>query len=248
MPCLICGEPRTVRAHLLPRAFAHDARDGEKDLRIGVLGEPGFALTQSGNFDSDMLCETHERMLDPLDDYAVRFVRDFLQHREERSYEGYPYWIVRGIDSDLLVRFAASVIWRWSASNLAITRDVNLGAQEALFRTAVFDGADCSQAPQVGLYSLDSRTLGRETVRRLIIPPSALEPEGVQHWGFVVGGLVFLVKADERSIPLENGGLLAINGRTDYVGRESMIEDGPEYPAIAQMILDMGKKKPPRSR
>jgi hypothetical protein len=244
MPCVICNNAKTVRSHLLPRAFAHDARAGQKELRVGTRGEPGFSLTQSGYFDNDILCEAHEKALQLFDEYGVNFVREFRQKRRVQIIKGERYWYIQNIDSDLLVRFAASIVWRWSVSRLSIARDVNLGGQEKTFRAVVFEGADCTQEPQVGLYSMDSRTLGSEAVCRLIMVPSDVLSKGVRNWGFAVGGVSFIVKADKRPVPLEAGRLLSVNGKVAYAGRESMIEDGPEYAAVAQTILDMGKRKP----
>jgi hypothetical protein len=49
----------------------------------------------------------------------------------------------------------------------------------------------------------------------MVMPPSPLKPFGIRHWGFAVGGIVFVLKADKRSPP---AGYTPpkINGRTDY--------------------------------
>jgi hypothetical protein len=245
MPCRICGDPKTVKSHLLPRAFVADARDGRTDLMVGSLDRQGFGLTQGGHFDRNLLCDIHERALGVFDDYAVDLVRSFYRRIETRELEGRSFWFLRQIDTGRLVRFAASVVWRWSESTLPETAGVALGEQEPAFRRAVFEGEDVSLEPVLVMYSLASRDLEPTTVRRIILAPSASKIGDVRFWGFAVGGLAFLVKADKRAAPSE--GLVKANGRSDYVGEARFIEDGPEWPAIARMILNMrqARGKPP---
>ena len=239
MPCRVCGEPKTVSSHLMPRAFAMDARRGEKHLMVGTTDSAGYRITQGGHFDNDILCEKHERALEQLDDYGVDFVRSFPTRHEKREMEGRSFWVLRGIESDRLVRFAASVIWRWSVSSQPATSGIWLGAQTITFRRAVFEGANVGGEPALGFYSMRSRELAPETVSGMVLPPTAMRPFGIRHFGFGVGGLIFVVKADVRAVPPEEA-LLKVNGRTDYVGESRFVEDGPEWPAIRTMILNMG--------
>jgi hypothetical protein len=74
------------------------------------------------------------------------------------------------------------------------------------------------------------------------MPPSPIKASGLRYWGFGVGGIGFLVKADQRPHPMD-ATPLPINGQQHYLLEEAFIEEGPAGKNIAR-ILDMGKRRP----
>lgn len=110
MPCKICGNQKTVRSHVIPKAFAHDVRDGEKHV-IGVSRHRiGGKPSQGGIFSDRLLCSDHEAKTSAADTYAIEFVRRIANTwsgaRDTTTLE------VQNPYPDLIRRFAITTIWR----------------------------------------------------------------------------------------------------------------------------------------
>ena len=242
--CLVCGAKPTVKSHLLPRAFAHDARGSQKNLLVGRLGQVGYTVTQSGDLDKNILCHKHEVMLGPLDRYAVSFVRSWRSNFTRRmQYGGF----ISGVKTDILVRFAASVIWRHGVSSLA--PGVMLGDYEPTLRHTVFEAQDSPiTSPSVILYSFFNDLLDKETLDRLCLPPAQALMDGHNAHGFLVGGLGFLVKTDHRPFA-GNEELVTINGKEHVFCSLRPQKGSPEFQGIGTMLRTMNQpttRKRPR--
>lgn len=127
---MVCGESRTVKAHILPRALFHDMKRGDP-----ILGQrrdgPGRLTVQSGDWDDRILCGQHEAALGEAGRYAIRFCREYAAAAASA-----PNAAFRGISlsrPDLLVTFACACVWRKAAVMVRDTvEDFLSGAGPAL--------------------------------------------------------------------------------------------------------------------
>ncbi len=221
-----------MRSHLLPRAFAHDVRAGEPKLLIGSLHQKGERFSQSGIVDTELLCARHEQMLGPLDTYAVEFVRTF----EENKQSGPDSFTMTSIDGDKLARFAISVLWRFGASKCPEADPVKLGVYETRFRDLIFEKQDCSKEPLVTLWALRSRKI--KNIKQLCTIPSSVRGTFFRYWSFVICGLAFAVKTDQRATP-DDLNVTRLNGRDSLIGVYRDFDETDTWNAVVNIVSNM---------
>lgn len=132
--CRWCGEKRQlIRAHIIPRAFYDDVRgDTDKVLMLSPDKSKYTTVTQSGVFDSDMLCAECDGALGRLDEYGYKVFRRIPTDREDlvvdrdRMPIGYN---LRCADVQKAQKFLLSVLWRASVTSHDFFSKVDLGAK-----------------------------------------------------------------------------------------------------------------------
>ena len=64
LPCLNCGKPKTIEAHLIPKAFVMEVKvdRGEQHL-IVHKGNPHPKVSHTGVYDKDILCGDCEEVV-----------------------------------------------------------------------------------------------------------------------------------------------------------------------------------------
>ena len=61
--CLACGATSTIRAHLIPQAFAREIRDGDQTFAMTKGMTAAFRPIQNGLFDDTILCRECDNRL-----------------------------------------------------------------------------------------------------------------------------------------------------------------------------------------
>ena len=175
--CKKCGGSPTIRAHLIPLSFVHRIRDGHKKIHAHYKKRPGIHLVQSILFDDNILCAACDREIGVLDKYAVEFCANF---KASHSSLIYPYFSVNNANTNFLIRFAASVIWRCSISSLWQTNEINLGAETDIFKSIIFNESQTPIIyPQVGFMRYTSNLYNVEHFCAL---PTLTEVNGVRFY------------------------------------------------------------------
>jgi hypothetical protein len=205
MPCLVCGDPRTVKSHLTPKAFTLDIRGVEKRAFEGSLAFEGPRYTQAGAFDRTVLCETHERMLGDCDDYAVEWVRQ-IPSRARTSHEGMMLHMPNP-RPDLLLKFVCSHVWRHAVSPQNRAYDMDLGPWEWQLRQLIF-GAGNKYNPTFHIVRQRWTSEGVE-LKELLIAPHRIPDQGKRCWEFDLGGLLWKLRLNERQVDRRLEGLKA---------------------------------------
>ncbi len=196
MGCRICGDDRTVRSHIIPKAFAHDVRHGEKHAVAGSRFHDGTLRTQGGMFSDDLLCFTHENATAPFDKYAIEFVRRAEAARLAVS--GDAALLVPNPTPHMLRTFALLTIWR--EAHWQDRGRITLGKYDAAVRGHLFEGG---ASPDWGVIVQRSNfTVGQQAegisfnmhpYRARLLDRSA--------WLFAVAGFSFFVVTDGRGVP-----------------------------------------------
>lgn len=235
--CQVCGEGPTVRSHLLPRALAHDTRAGSSHLRVGSINDDGFETSRAGIFDDGILCDEHEQKLRPFDTYAVKFCRTFDERRADLG-EG--RFLIKPVDADLLVRFAVSVIWRFSVSTRRESPKVELGAFGKPFQDIVFDSASCDREPALIIWANTSELTN---LKGFSILPACGRQLGRRYWSFMVSGISFVLKVDSQPTH-PRVALLPINGRNFILSTFKPFDTSHEFGEMLKIAQRMGRPKP----
>lgn len=197
MPCKVCGSTKTVRSHLLPRAFIKAVKGTHQIALQGSVKETGTILTQSGEFDSDLLCDAHEKALQCSDNYAVKWVRGFAKNATLRTDLDSVVYVVPNPRPDLLLHFVCSVVWRHAASQrFGPANGVDLGPWEPKLRGMIFHGVRYNPAFRIAKRDL---TIGDQIVDPpIIFSPHKNDDRGRNGWDFEVGGFIWSLKLDDR--------------------------------------------------
>lgn len=146
MPCIVCGDPKTIEAHIFPRALYRMAAGKQQHAYEGSAHREGTKFQAKGLFDPNLLCRLHEDAFRQADDYGVRFIRTF-QRKGKVALDGRA-WMMPNPNPKLLVRFVAGCIWRRSVSPIQRdAADLDLGTAEPRFRDFLFNPASTFNPP-----------------------------------------------------------------------------------------------------
>ena len=238
--CRNCGETPTIRAHLIPQAFARDIREGGPDLRVGSIDETGYGLSKAGFFDDGILCARCDGKLGVLDDYAVTFCRTFERNREMINSDMFS---IASVDTDKLVKFAASVGWRYSISTRPEATKIQLGPFEKEFQQILFGDRPVSIEPALIVWA--NRTTF--DMKKLAFAPTMHRQYGLRFCSMILRGLSFVLKIDHRPLP-RNAKLLAINGKDVIVSGYKPFDGSYEFHEMMKVVRNMAapRAKPRR--
>lgn len=196
MPCLVCTDPATVKSHLTPRAFTLDARGPHKHAFEGSLAFDGPRFTQAGTFDNTILCEAHERGLQDCDNYAVAWVRRLPWDARETHGGGMLH--MPNPRPDLLLKFVCSHVWRHAVSRQNRHYDMDLGPWEWQLRQLIF-GSGSRYDPTFHVCRQRWTSEGVE-LKELLIAPHRIPGQGRRRWEFDLGGLLWILRLNERQV------------------------------------------------
>lgn len=196
--CVVCGRTPTVRSHLFPRSLVRRLWGADKYAVAGDRSRSGVTFTQGGLWDDELLCEAHEAILAPPDNYAVRFCRRLDNYAVLES--SGKWYTVPNPQPDLLLRFACSAIWRHVTSKHGSKHGLNLGPYRQSFENYLFGSSGPPVEAFVGRSNLTNATGERI---ELGVAPYKNKFRDWTIWMFTVGGLDFYVKTDQRPFPVD---------------------------------------------
>lgn len=236
MPCFVCGNPKTVRSHLMPRAFHHDVRGPHPHAYEGSISEPGVKFPQSGTWDDGILCELHEHALKDSDDYAVRWVRGFAASARPIA-EGNAFMVANS-RPDLLLKFVSSVVWRHAVSRHHGQYDMDMGPWEVQLRNLIFHR---SRYDPAFIVSRQDWYSDQDHLKELIFAPHRNQRWGKRGWEFEVGGLVWSMKLDDRKSAPEMSRMKA-NGCDPVLVLRLPDRQLLERPGLIDIAVNMERK------
>ena len=119
MPCVVCGDVKTCRAHIQPAALGKDIikEAGRKTLSLAVPDRMDNSI-QSGLFDDNILCGSYDGKLGVFDDHAIEISRLLGTAHEVIDRKENYFTVTRGngVNHEQLALFGAAVVWRSSIS------------------------------------------------------------------------------------------------------------------------------------
>jgi hypothetical protein len=200
MPCVVCGNPKTCRAHIQPAALGKDiikhaiVDTGRKTLSLAAPDRMDNSI-QSGLFDDNILCSGCDGKLGLFDDHAIEVscllgtTHEVIDRRANR----FTVTRVNGIDHERLALFGAAVVWRTSVSNYRELSEFTLGNNEAWFRDMLFRGG--MEIPTVLVARLvGANALTHGAAATMLSYPQRIKIRGKSVARFYIRGLMFLVQ------------------------------------------------------
>jgi len=196
MPCLICGNAKTVEAHIIPRALyriiAGEHQHGYESSRF----KAGVKYQAKGLFDSNILCSSHEAMLGEADSYGIEFIKSF-NTAGSVALNGRAL-LLPNPKPALLVKFVASLIWRRGVSQVQREyADLDLGPAEPKLRALLFSG-ETRYNPPIIVSKRPLMSQG-ELLRELMFEPAKHGEWGHNSWYFYALGIEFIIKLNPYS-------------------------------------------------
>lgn len=219
MPCLICGNPKTVRSHLVPRSLAHEVRGKDKTLSL-LSRTPGRPQSmQAGPFDRDLLCDQHEKVTAELDTCGMKFIRKARQL--VRSSPGVQFVDVPNPTPAKLSRFVGSIVWRCFLSPQGENDPTALAEHRSTLERWVFENVSSDNLTAVA--AATSYRVGSLKGRLIVLPWRVAVPDRCI-WHMELGGMSFLMEAGIHSkfksiaparLELSDPVMVYINDETD---------------------------------
>lgn len=237
MPCLICGETKTVRSHIIPKAIVAKIAADENGVVVGSRFHQGAKPMPRGTFSNDILCAEHEALTAGLDKYGVEFLR-----RADQSFipsihrSGYP---VANPDPRKLSRFALSLIWREVAAGGPGKR--TLGPYAEAVKDAVFSDGPLDWPLVIQRQNIVVRADRVE----IGVNPYFVRLGGKRAWTIGLAGYAFFVVSDRQGFDMAPGWLRANESdpATIVVGDEMPIQ---RLGSFAPIFRNMARKDPRR--
>ncbi len=194
--CLVCGNPKTVKSHLMPRSLMLDMKGDDTKIYEGERNAVGVKYRQNGYWDNSILCAEHEQESGWGDDYSVNFIRNFFS-KASLSATGNS-WEVQNPDPEKLVHFAYSVIWKHAVSKHGKKFNMTLGKYQEILKKSIFNRHNFDQQLLIGDPNLTADEL---TIRNIALAPYRQRLGGLNTWHFMLGGLEFFLNLDQRRFP-----------------------------------------------
>ena len=133
MKCLLCEQENCdmAEAHIFPIGFFRNIPTKGKAHSSRSSGVKGRRL-QKAIYDENIVCQKCEHeILEPLDDYAIKVLRDKKGLFEEVSHpdaQGMTLLIFDSTNKEKLTRFFASIMWRVSVSKQLELQYISIGS------------------------------------------------------------------------------------------------------------------------
>jgi hypothetical protein len=238
MTCVVCGAKDTVKSHTIPRSLFHATKRSGKPIIANAQSHIGYQLFQSGHWDNRILCAEHEARLGIYDGYGAIFCKSFLTQLSA----GQTAAVVENPQPERLVRFTGACVWRFAASRTNGNPDKLLGTyagklEEMLLRGGAFD--PLLLISRHGYQDLSGALLNMGTL------PFVYHEEKLRFWRFIVCGLIFDLKLDNRA-PIPAMRTLAANALQSITIFEDFPQDPARDPAIGSSLIRMSAKSPRR--
>lgn len=229
-----CGASKTIEAHLIPKAFVMEVKSsrGEQHLVLHK-NQRRPQVSNTGIYDKDILCGECDGRLGGYEGYAVSLLRRCRAQLVEPG----KVVMVRDLDGDKMVRFAAGIAWKYAATTTAKGR-IDIGPYVNILRDVALKGAEIPTSIDVTMariIELDGDVYYYRT-------PMPDRKDGVNVVRFCVGGFLFFLKIDKR----RPGGMLPddcwLRGRS---GGAFFTLPG-EYVEEARMHAELARRAPVR--
>ena len=137
MACANCGDPDTIKAHLIPRVFCVEVQEGKS--HAAQLAESGdYRISQSGIWDASILCANCDGKLGELEDYAHQVFKAVRNHPTGSTFQ---VEVIDDVDNERILRFCAGISYKYSLTDRAKGK-IALGRYQEVCRRIALNGDD----------------------------------------------------------------------------------------------------------
>ena len=226
-----------AHSHIVPRAFTPCDDVGRRKV-FAAGGDGLYKKRPCGIWDETILCNACEERLGKYDQYAVDIFRDKKNAKWLTCCDGLQIAYFTAVKRRLLRGFLASLLWRFSVSQVDECKKVFIGAayEERIAHDLLHDG----------LFSyIDTLVfvLKNSIMTHLVATPAKTRFVGengdyANGYRLNLPGLVFYVSLDRRKHPLVGGPGIFDCGDKKFIGSLSLAEYLDDCPYV---IPDIGQ-------
>ncbi|TWT80554.1 hypothetical protein CA13_19990 [Planctomycetes bacterium CA13] len=210
MACLHCSHPKTIKAHLIPRAFATQVQTGKSHAVVKPTGV--YRTTQSGIWDPEILCENCDGVLGTYENYALQVSNAIRKHGSDKPFATK---VVDGANVDTILRFAAGILYKYSLTHRSNGK-IDLGRYQAVLEQFVFDSEESVPCGLDAILFRPIRFCNDDAVC-VYGAPKQDRQAGVNIYRMMLGGLIYFVKLDKRDFNDDTMRRLAVSGKTGLI-------------------------------
>jgi hypothetical protein len=209
MTCDNCGAEETIKAHLIPRVFCKQVQTGMSHA-AQVNASGNFLISQSGVWDSTILCSTCDGVLGEYERYAHKVSSGVRDRGSDASGR---IKIMSNVDTVKMLRFCAGILYKYSLTSERSGK-ITLGRYKNIIREFIFDQAKPAPNELDVFIFRPLRHYGDKGVfaYRAPLPDRKY---GINMYRMMMGGLIFFVKLDRRRISDPNITPFLIKGREE---------------------------------
>ena len=229
MACSNCGEPDTIKAHLIPKVFCQQIQDGTSHAaQVTESGE--FRKSQSGLWDRTILCAECDNRLGELENYAHQV---FAAVRDQGSEVPWKGKRIDGADNKKILRFCAAILYKYSLTDDA-KGQIDLGFYKEVCRSVAFG--------ETGIHSdLDAffwRPLRfpYDSGQFIYRAPFLAHSQTVDLYRMMMGGMLIFVKLDKSEAPELGTRKFMIKGKESFVYLTVPAQGLEEYETTKRII------------
>jgi len=196
-----------AKAHIFPIGFFNKIETKGQVATYRTSGEKGRRL-QKAIYDEKILCQDCEHdILEPLDDYAIKVLRDKHGVFETISHPGAKdtkLLVFNNIDKTKLRNFFASILWRVSVSKQLEVRSLSVGSfYEQEIRDDLYNGGDVDYIDVFVFFLTDPMHNAFFMPYRKKIKPmdTARDSQSVNGWVLQFPNISITLSLDKRRHP-----------------------------------------------
>lgn len=195
MPCANCGNPETIRAHLIPKVFCRQIQEG-KSHAAQVTESGNFRPSQSGIWDRSILCSECDNKLGELENYAHHV---FSAIRKSGSDVPWKTKAVDGVENEKILRFCSAILYKYSLTDEKKGR-INLQGSQEVCRSIAF--GECTIPDEFNAFLWRPVRYPYDTGQFAYRAPLPDDLHGVKLYRMMLGGMLIFVKIDQKEIPI----------------------------------------------
>lgn len=190
MACQNCGASDTIKAHLIPEAFVMEVKvERGEQLLIVHEGQARPKVSNTGNYDPSLLCAACDGILGRWEGYAYTLFKRLRGVRAELG----SFAAMGHIDGDQILRFAAGIAWKFTATQKHFGK-IDIGPYSSLLKEVAFENAPIPSSVDVAVVRLVELDGDVYYYRE----PVPARHGGINSVRFSVGSFVIYLKTDKR--------------------------------------------------
>lgn len=198
MVCKFClKNKKLIKCHIIPTSFWQDNLDPYAEI-LSSNPESYPKKSQTGIYDTNLVCEDCERLFSPFDDYAYRLLLADIPSEKVFIYdEKISTYVIENYDYNRLKLFFISLLWRASSSNLPFFRSIKAKPFEGRLKEMIMK----KDAGSEDDFSIALRRFKERSYSTAMLNPHKTRLDGINFVIFYLGGFKVFIKVDKRRAP-----------------------------------------------
>lgn len=190
--CNNCGSDKTIRSHLIPRAFCVEVLKGASHAAQVTQNSP-FTISQSGVIDKSILCGDCDGILGEYENYVFTLCQNFRHHT---PMEIHKFFEIPDANIETIMRFCAGIIYKYSLTTPRQGK-IQLGRYQEVLRNFIFNKSDPIPS-ELGLFIFRPMRFPDDHEVWAYRAPKDDRKNDLNYFRMMMGGLIFFVFLDKR--------------------------------------------------